>query len=137
MSGRPRRRGEVLSVVERGWRGARECSLILSRMGIPVTHVIKGYLNAELRAMIQPYPGVRLVSVPRVVFRTWLWWLLVWRTLTGRLQWLLVDHDRTRREISWWCRAFGLTLVSIRETDHRYELWVGSQRVPVAAVFQV
>ena len=54
MSGwRQRRRDPgVLSLVERGWFGARTCSLSLNAMEIPVTHLIKGSLNADLRAMI-------------------------------------------------------------------------------------
>ena len=85
----------VLSVVERGWRGARQCSLALDAMAIPVTHLIKGYLTPELRAMVRPYPHIRLVSVPRVLFRVWLWPIVLWQTATGRLRWMHIDHERT------------------------------------------
>lgn len=112
----------VLSVVERGWRGARECSIALSARAVPVTHLIKGSLQADLRAMIHPYPGVRLVSVPRAAFRAWLWGLLVWGTMWGRLKWVLVDHERTLREVAWWCRVCGLTPVFIQETGQGYDL---------------
>ncbi len=113
---------EVLSVVERGWRGARECSITLSARAVPVTHLIKGYLKADLRAMIRSYQGVQLVSVPRAAFRVWLWGLLVWGTMVGRLKWVLVDHERTLREVAWWCRVFGATPVFIQETDQGYDL---------------
>jgi len=113
---------EVLSVVERGWRGARECSITLSARAVPVTHLIKGSLKADLRAMIRPYPGVQLVSVPRAAFRAWLWGLLVWGTVRGRLKWVLVDHERTLREVAWWCRVCGLTPVFIQETGPGYDL---------------
>jgi len=129
-------RCEVLSVVERGWRGARECSLVLSTVGVPVTHLIKGFLNAELREMIRPYPGIRMISVPRPLFRLWLWWTLCWQTTTGRLRWVLLDHERTLREISWWCRRFGLTSVAVHETHQGYELWVGGRHMPLALAFQ-
>ena len=128
-------KGEVLSVVERGWRGARECSLTLDAMAIPVTHLIKGYLTAELRAMIHPYPLIRIVSVPRPLFRVGLWWALARQTLTRRLRWVLVDHERTLREISWWCRLWGVALVTIHERDDGYELLVGGQPRSLASVF--
>jgi hypothetical protein len=113
---------EALSVVERGWRGARECSITLSARAVPVTHLIKGSLKADLRAMIRPYPGVRLVSVPRIAFRAWLWALLVWGTMWGRLRWVLIDHERTLKEVAWWCRMCGLTSVFIQETGQGYDL---------------
>ena len=106
-------------------------------MRIPVTHLVKGYLSADLRAMIRPVAHTRLVTVPRPLFRVALWWFLVWRTLLGRLRWLLLDHERTLREVSWWCRTFGVVPVSIRETEHGYELWVRGEQMPLAAVFRV
>ena len=124
------RRG-VLSVVERGWRGARTCSIVLSAAGVPVTHVIKGYVNRDLRAMIQPYRRMHLISVPRPVFRLGLWCALIVGTVTRRLRWVLVDHERTLREIGWWCRLFDVTPVTIYDTEGGYELYQdGRQRLP-------
>ncbi len=131
----PSRRREVLSLVERGWRGARECSLTLNAMAIPVTHLIKGRLTREVQAMIQPYPGVRIISVPRLAFRLWLWGILLWGTVGGQLHWLLVDHERTLHEVGWWCRAFGFTLVTIRQTDQGYTLHRGAEECSLASVF--
>ena len=89
---------------------------------MPVTHLIKGRLEADVRAMIRPYPGVRLISVSRPAFRAWLWSLLMWGTVWGRLKWVLIDHERTLREIAWWCRACGVTPVFIQETAQGYDL---------------
>lgn len=131
----PSRHGEVLCLVERGWRGARECSLALNARAIPVTYVIKGYVTPALRAMIRPYPAIRLLSAPRALFRCWVWWALGWGAMTRRLRCVLVDHERTLREISWWCRLWRVTPVTIREHDQGYELWVENQRRPFASVF--
>ena len=130
----PRCRKEVLSVVERGWRGARQCSLELQAMAVPVTHLIKGSLSADLLAMIRPYPGIRLVSIPRPLFPIWLWAVLVWRRMTGRLAWVVVDHARTLRRLTRWGRAFGLRPVLIHETEQSYELRLGDRPLPVAAL---
>lgn len=130
------RRGEVLSVVERGWRGARECSLTLNAMAIPVTHLIKGSLSREVRAMIRPYPHIHLVSVPRALFRLWLWWTVGWRTLAGRLRWVLVDQERTLRELTWWCRLWHVTTVLIHEADHGSTLTVQGRPVSLGRLVE-
>ena len=128
-------RGSVLSLVERGWAGARQCSMDLSGRGISVHHLIKGHLGRGVRAMIAPVPHVRLTSVPRPLFRFVLWWAVVTETLTGRLRWLIVDHERALGEVQWWCRLFGLTPLFIRDFDDRYELSAGGRIVTAADAF--
>ncbi|MBI3088495.1 MAG: hypothetical protein HYY91_06425 [Candidatus Omnitrophica bacterium] len=123
------RRREVLSVVERDWRGARECSLTLNAMAVPVTHLIKGSLSRDVRAMIRPYPLIRLVSAPRMVFRVWLWWAVVRRTVLGRVRWVLLDQERTLRELAWWCRLWRVTPVLIQDTARGYTLAVQGRPV--------
>ena len=126
---------EVLSVVERGWRGARECSLVLQRHGIKVTHVIKGRLSPDLQRVIVPYPLIRLIVVPRVLFRPCLWAALIAASVRGRLGWLILDHERTLREVSGWCRAFGITPVLIEERASDYRLLRDGSAAAVASVF--
>ena len=125
----------VLSLVERGWSGARTCSLRLNVIAIPVTHLIKGWLNAEHRAMIEPRPYIRILSVPRPMFRIGMWLALAGSTLTGRLRWVLVDQERTHHEVGWWCRCFRLTPILISETDDGYVLDVGGAPRSFASVF--
>ncbi len=127
---------DVLSVVEQGWRGARECSLILRTRGIAVTHLVKGSLSAEVLAMIHPDSLIRIIDVPRATFRARLWALLVWRTMTKRVRWVLVDKERTLRELGGWCRWFGLTPVFIRETTEGFELSVNRRVAKIAEVFR-
>ena len=127
---------EVLSLVERGWRGARECSLVLSRRAIPVTHLIKGAVSPEVLAMIEPHPALSMLSVRRGLFRLTAWGLLVAKTLTGRLQWLLIDQERTLTELAWWCRVWGLTPVLIQETAEGYDCWVDGRQVPLDELFK-
>ena len=109
--------------------------MALSAEGIPVTHLIKGYLRPDLRAMIRPAPHIRLVSVPRPLFRLWLWSLLLWQTLTGQLRWLLIDHERTLGEVSWWCRLWGVSPLVIQQDADGYALWLNGRRVPVQDLF--
>ena len=130
-----RRRSCVLSVVERGWHGARDCSLALNGRAIPVRHLIKGRLPRALRAIITPYPHIRITSAPRPLFPLALWWAIATQTAAGRLRWLLVDHERTWSRVQWWCRAFGLTPLLIREFDDHFELSAGRRIVSMAEAF--
>ena len=112
----------VLSVVERGWRGARQCSLKLSARGIPVTHLLKGWLRPEIRAMIQPVPGVSVIGSPRWCFRAILWFFVLAGTVSGRLRWVIVDHERSLCQVHGWCRRFGVAVLLIRDTREGFEL---------------
>lgn len=116
--------GEALSLVERGWRGARECSLLLNARHVRVTHLIKGSLTGEVRHMIAPYPFISIHDVPRKLFPIWAWAVLLTQTLRGRLRWVLLDNERTLGRISAWCRWCRVTLVWVREYENHYELWV-------------
>ena len=117
----------VLSLVERGWQGTRQCSLALDARGVPVMHLIKGRLGRDVRAMIRRYPLIRILDVPRPLFPAWVWGILVTGTAVGRVRWILVDNARMLTRVAWWCRRFRLTPVLIRERDRGYELWVADR----------
>ena len=128
---------DMLSLVEHGWQGARQCSLALEGRQVRVTHVIKGWLRADLRAMIAPHPHIRLVSAPRWAFYFVVWPLVIAKTLRGRLGWILMDHERSRAELAWWCRLFGIAPVMIQEQDGgTYDLAVGGRAVPLEELLQ-
>jgi hypothetical protein len=127
---------EVLSLVERGWRGARACSLALHERGVAVTHLIRGSVSRDVLAMIQPYPLIRLEAAPRPLFRLRAWAALFMGTLTERTRWLLVDNDRRLREVARWCRWFGITPVRIRETEDGFQLSVDGRAAPLEAAFR-
>lgn len=133
---RPGSGGEALSVVERGWAGARQCSLELSRRGIGVTHLIKGRLSREELAMITPVPRVQVRSVGRIWFRLALWAVAGWMAARGRLGWCLVDHERTARELAGVGRWLGIGIVQVRDRDDGYELLVNGRPSSVEDVFQ-
>ncbi len=118
---------QAFSLVERGWRGARECSVLLCQRKIMVTHFIKGVLPPEVRVMIQPYPLIRVVDVPRNLFRLRYWFSLVCLGVLGRVQWILVDNERTLKELAGWCHWMRITPVLIHETATSYDLLVQGQ----------
>jgi hypothetical protein len=127
----------MLSLVEHGWQGARQCSLALKSRHVSVTHVVKGWLERDLRAMIEPHPHIRVVSAPRWAFRLWVWPRVIVGTLQGRLRWILMDHERSHRELAWWCRCFGILPVMIQERDGGgYDLEIHGRRVSLEELLQ-
>ena len=124
-----KRRAIVLSLVERGWQAARECSLDLGPQGVCVIHLIKGHVDRSVRALITPKPHVRTLSVPRRLFWPVLWLVCLGLTLTGRLRALLVDHERSYRRLSWWARMAHVNLTMVQQGTAGYELWIGSKPV--------
>jgi hypothetical protein len=112
----------VLSVVERGWFGARDCSLELSARGVPVLHAIKGRLTADELRLIEPRPLITIRAVPRPIFRAWLWLAIARLAARRRIRWCLVDHERTARELAPWLRLLGVRLIELRERADGYDL---------------
>ena len=131
----PKRRIIILSLVERGWRAARECSLDLQQRGGGVTHLVKGRLNQGVRSMIAPKPNINIIDVPRSLFPLQLWLTLLFQSMTGRLQWILIDNGRTAQQLAWWCARFHLVPVVVREVKSGYELSVNHQIVSFKDVF--
>ena len=129
----PERPALILSLVERGWRAARECSLDIQRDGVCVLHLVKGRLDPELRWLVVREPTTRLISVAR----RWFWpvaWLVFLRCLSsGRLRSVLVDNERSFRRLQRWTRLTHVNLVMVREGPEGYQLWADHHQVPRAA----
>ena len=112
----------VLSLVERGWQAARECSLDLQRQGGCVVHLVKGRLEPAVHAMIAPQPRVRVVSVRRTLFWPAAWaWCMGW-LVTARLRMVLVDNERSFRRVRRWVGGSRVSLVRARQGGQGYEL---------------
>ena len=115
---------EALSLVERGWRGARQCSLALNANRICVTHLVKGRLSREIRELIAPYPFIRVRAVPRWMFPAWARGMLIGAAMRRRLRWVLIDNPRTLARLTPRCRQAGAVPVLINELDEGFELQV-------------
>ena len=126
---------EALSLVERGWRGARQCSLALYAQRMAVTHLVKGCLSREIRGMIASHPFIRVRAVPRWIFPALAYGMLIGATVRGRLRWVLIDHPRTLARLEWWCRQTGVVAVLVNELDEGYELRAGGQPQAFSEVF--
>ncbi len=123
----------VLSLVERGWRAARECSLDIQRNGVDVVHLVKGRVDPEVRTLITTTPNVRLVSVVRRWFWLVAWLVFLWCFGSGRLRSVLVDNERSLRRLQGWARWARIPLAMVQEGSEGYQLRINRHRVPRAA----
>ncbi len=126
---------EALSLVERGWRGARQCSLALNAHRVSVTHLVKGRLSREVRELIAPYPFIRVRAVPRWVFPAWAQGMLIEAAMRRRLRWVLIDNPRTLVRLKRRCRQAEVVAVLVNELDDGYELQVDGQLQTFREVF--
>ena len=129
----PERPMIILSLVERGWRAARECSLDVQRHGIEIVHLIKGRLDCTLLALVAPYPQIRLISVGRGLFWPAAWLRLVWYALSGRLHVVLVDNEKSLRRLRPWMRLTSAQVLMVLQGHEGYELWADPQQRVQAA----
>jgi hypothetical protein len=104
----------VLSFVERGWQAAREWSMTQRPPGATVIHLIKGSLDAEVRALIRPVPMVRLIAIPRTVFWPVAFILFVWYACVGRLRAVLVDNARSLKRLGLWAKWIPLSVTLVQ-----------------------
>ena len=119
----------VLSLVERSWQAARECSLDLDRRGVAVIHLIKGGVDPEVLALVTPRPNIRLRSIPRRLFWCVAWSCWVWLLLRERLRVVLVDNERSLERLRRWAQFTHVHLMVVRQSHEGYEVWAHDRRM--------
>lgn len=105
----------VLSLVEKGWAGARRLSIDIVQRGGVVRHVVRGRLDADLRSVLTPYPRMTI----RGVALRWYWpaaWLELAVALAGggpRL--ILVDNEKAAAWVGGWFPMLRERIVVVQE----------------------
>ena len=106
----------IVSFVEDGWRSARVLSLALVQQeGCRVTHYIKGRVDPSVLRIIVPYPEMQLVPVERLWFKVARRLVLVWGLARKRIALLLVDNERTFRQMFPLAQRWGVPVVLAEE----------------------
>ena len=123
----------VLSLVERGWQAARECSLDLQEANVEWLHVVKGRLSRAVQAMVAPQPRIRLMSVPKTLFWPMIGLLVGAGAVSGRLRAVLVDNPRSLRRLDRLGRMVRVPVAMVQEGAEGYEVWLGTARLSRAA----
>ncbi len=91
----------ALSLVEKGWAGARWLSIDLARQGTPVTHLVRGTIPQATREVLTPTPGISIVGVSPRLYRVAAWFhLWVAQTLSG-VGMVITDNAKT----AGWVRS--------------------------------
>ena len=107
------RRHIALSLVERGWQAAREWSLDAGQRGVSVVHLVKGYVAPEVRDLIPRDERMCFLAVPRSAFWPAAWGLLAWFALSGALQVVVVDNERSLRRLRRCARRLRVQLTMV------------------------
>ncbi len=119
----------MLSLVERGWSGARTCSLDLAGVkDIQVIHLVRGRLDPQTRAMITPYAHIRIEDAPKRWYAVWLFAVLLREIVTGQLRWVVIDHERHWVWLRSWLQRVGVVPILISGEGTAYELRVNGVR---------
>ncbi len=106
----------AISLVEKGWAGARRLSIELSRKGVGVRHLVRGAIAPEFMGIITPYPGISIHGIPVRWYRIAAWWALLWWQFRPNLHAVIVDNARTS---DWVAKTFPRVadkLVQVKET---------------------
>jgi hypothetical protein len=130
----PRTRRAV-SLVERGWQAARDCSLQLEGRDVTITHVMKGMVPRDVLALVEPRPWIRVAPVSRLAFRPLMWVIVLVGGITRQVRWVLCDNERTWRELRPWCRRLGVACVEVHLEPLPFTLRIDDQARGLAEVF--
>ncbi|MBI4342355.1 MAG: hypothetical protein HY599_03190 [Candidatus Omnitrophica bacterium] len=108
---------QAISLVEKGWAGARQLSIQLARRGVRVRHLVKGALSREVLEVLTPHEGMTIHGVPRRAYRPVAWLALQRGRWRGDLALVLVDNERAFQWVSRVVPSLGGRLVLIQEAD--------------------
>ena len=123
----------VVCAVEVGWRGMRECSTALGKLGAAVEVLIKGDVEPAVLGMITRRPGVAIRAVAARQFT----WTLARRLLSvngggADTRLLIVNKSKTERWTSIIGRLRHWRVLRLEETEQGYRLFdAGGQEVPL------
>lgn len=85
----------ALSLVEKGWAGARLLSIDLARKGTPVVHLVRGKLPRSTLEALTPCKGVEIASVSPQMYRVAAWLRLWAGQSMGSVGLVITDNAKT------------------------------------------
>ena len=106
----------ALSLVEKGWAGARRFSIQLSDKGVAVRHLVKGTIAPEFLAVITPYRGVSIHGISARGYRIVTWAALLLYQFHPGLQAVIVDNTRTSDWVAKTFPRLAGRLIQVAET---------------------
>ncbi len=128
----------VLSLVEKGWAGARQVSIRFTESGAQVEHLVRGWISREVLEVITPYRGVRVRGIPKQWYKVIAWVRLFLDQGSRHLTLILVDNERTVQWIGRWFPALRQKVVLVLEApDGSPQIFWRGRAVEVSALLSV
>ncbi len=106
----------AISLVEKGWAGARRLSIELSRKGVQVRHLVRGTIASEFVDIITPYPGISIRGIPVRWYRIATWGILLSWQFRPNLHAVIVDNARTSDWVTKTFPQLADKLIQVKET---------------------
>lgn len=108
----------VLSLVEKGWAGARWLSIhMMAQSDVSVRHLVRGTVPRVLLEALTPYARMTITGIPVRLYRLVVWVVLVYGCCTGRLAAVLVDNERAERWVARWFPWLRDHIILVHETS--------------------
>ena len=128
----------VLSLVEKGWAGARQVSIRFTESGVGVDHLVRGWISREVCEVITPYRGMWIQGIPKQWYKMLAWVRLLFAQRSSQLTLILVDNERTVQWIGRWFPALRQKVVLVLEApDGSPQIFWRGRAVEVSALLSV
>ncbi|GEM_PF-1606841 len=113
---------QVIFLVERGWRGARELAITLARQHLTSWLIIKGDVPPDVLEIITPRAGIKVSAFSKWYFKLFVAFIIFWHRIFGRLKCVVVNKDRTLNWMSVLTRLLGCQTVLLNEVGTEIEI---------------
>ena len=128
----------VLSLVEKGWAGARQLSIHLARAEGEVEHLVRGRISRDVLAVMTPHPGMRIRGIPRQWYKVIVWIRLFVAQRLRQPSLILIDNERTAQWIDRWFPSLRKSVVLVLEApDGSPQVFRQGQVIEVGALLPV
>ncbi len=125
-------RESVISLVEKGWAGARRVSIAQAQQGANVHHFVRGLLSSEVLHMVRAHKGITVWGISSRWYRLVVWGALVVSQFNQALL-IWVDNERALRWVQWWFPLMRKKVILItEERDGSPSIWHQGQRIELS-----
>ena len=114
---------KVVLISEVGWRGIREFALFSNRKSVPSDIIIKGKVAKEVLAIITPYRGIKISSVPRLLFIPALVAKILGSATHLKRTIFIFSKERTQKGLGFLLRLVASRSFLLIETNDGYGIY--------------
>ena len=108
---------QVISLVEKGWSGARRAAVQLTHVGGNVHHVVRGRLPPGLDEIFISLEGVTVTGISPRWYRAAVWLTLLQALWRHHATVVLVDNERAGTWVRQWFPSLRSRTLLLRDTE--------------------